>query len=177
MSDKDIKDTEDTNFLPPQAGSSAINPADKSPSFKPAGDASTDTPLSSATNPPSSPFTKGGMEEFEEVSQFFKSLIQDEVVQRHIIQLLPHDVLLSEIGRRKMIEPLLNTEQVAEILDLSIQGLYKKLQNHELGIPYVPLGRGGGYKFDPKDVREYIEKKKVHPVKRPDSFKKKVGIL
>jgi hypothetical protein len=111
----------------------------------------------------------------EDFIKFFKDVCEDESLQMRLIQHFDHDVLEKEMRRREMIEPLMTVRDIARTLGLSesCEGLYKMLQKKELDIPYVPLGRGGGYKFDPRDVREWIRKKKIYPIKRPDSLRRR----
>jgi hypothetical protein len=111
----------------------------------------------------------------QQILEFFRQLAIDETLQAQLLTTFPMDVIRQELQRRGgTVEPLLNTEQLAGVLGLQLQGLYKKLQNNELGIPYVPIGRGRGYKFDPRDVRAYIQKKKIHPIVRPASLRRKI---
>ncbi len=99
------------------------------------------------------------------VLAFFNSLTPE--LQARIVRLFDTDVIETEMLRRGSVEPLLSCEQLALILDLSVDGLYKKLRRNELGIPFLPLGKGGGYRFDPKDVRGFINRVKVRPVQKP----------
>ena len=105
-----------------------------------------------------------------DIREFFLSLSTDAKLQTMLIKHFDRDVLVMEISERGIIEPLMNCEQLAKVLDISLEGLYKKLQKNELGIPYFPIGRGGGYKFDPRDVKEYIKKHKVYPIVRQKSL-------
>jgi hypothetical protein len=105
---------------------------------------------------------------------FIKFIDDDERLQSFLVQHLAKDVLLAEVRRRDLIEPLMSCGELAQTLGITCHGLYKKIQHNDLEIPYVPLGRGGGYKFDPKDVKEYIRKKKIYPVVRPQSLRGKV---
>lgn len=121
------------------------------------------------------PGTLTGRFSSQEILEFFRQLSIDETLQTQLITTFPIDVIRQEVIRRGgTVEPLLNTAQLAGVLGLQLQGLYKKLQNNELGIPYVPIGQGRGYKFDPRDVREYIRKKKIHPIVRPASLRRKI---
>jgi hypothetical protein len=108
------------------------------------------------------------------VKEFFLYLIQDETMQNFLIRHFCHSVVEGEMSRRKSIETLLCCDDLAKILNISTQGLYKKLQNNDLDIPYIPLGRGGGYRFNPIDVKEWLTKNKKRPVKRPDSLKRRI---
>jgi len=74
---------------------------------------------------------------------------------------------------RELAEPLLSCKDLAQILGITHHGLYKRLQHNEMDIPYIPLGRGKGYKFDPRDVRDFIRKQKIYPVVRPVSLQKR----
>lgn len=107
---------------------------------------------------------------------FFREVCGDEFLQMKLIQHFDRDVIEKEMRRRGMVEPLMTVKELAKVLGLSetAQGLYKKIQSNDLGIPYVPMGRGGGYKFDPRDVRDFIQKNKIHPIRRPDSLKGRV---
>ncbi|MEW6485777.1 MAG: helix-turn-helix domain-containing protein [Pseudomonadota bacterium] len=105
--------------------------------------------------------------------RFFWEFCTDDSIQEKLIQHFNRDVIAREMRRRNMIEPLMTVKDLAKVLGLSetAQGLYKKIQANDLGIPYVPMGRGGGYKFDPRDVRDFIERSKVYPIRRPDSLR------
>lgn len=50
---------------------------------------------------------------------------------------------------------LLNTKQVAELLNISMANLYKMLANNK--IPTIKVG--GSYKFDKEEVIEYFREK------------------
>lgn len=119
-----------------------------------------------------------GAEEPEapQTADFFIRLMDDDRLQSFLAQHLAKDILLSEIKRRELIEPLMNCKDLAQVLGITLQGLYKRIQHNELGIPYVPIGQGGGYKFDPRDVRDFIRKRKIHPVVKPASLRKKAGL-
>lgn len=106
---------------------------------------------------------------------FFREVCEDEFLQMKLIRHFDRDVIEKEMRRRGMVEPLMSVKDLARTLGLSetCNGLYKKLQANELGIPYVPMGRGGGYKFDPRDVRDFIRNNKVVPLRRPESLKRK----
>jgi len=58
-------------------------------------------------------------------------------------------------------EKLLNLSETAEILGLKRPTLYNWV--NERRIPFVKVGRL--VKFDPKDLREFIEKHKKHEAK------------
>jgi hypothetical protein len=113
----------------------------------------------------------------DEMRQLLIALLQDEQMQAILIQHFMPDVIIAELRRRRMPEPLLSTEDLAEILGITINGLYKKIQRDEIGIPYLPIGQGRkqGRRYDPRDVRAYIEKKKIHVVERPESLKRVKG--
>ena len=72
-----------------------------------------------------------------------------------------------------MMKPLLNAVQLAEILGLTLEGLYKKIQQNALGIPYIPRGKFGGYRFEQKDVQEAIRNNKVNPPRKPQRLMKR----
>lgn len=111
----------------------------------------------------------------EQTGAFFLQLIQDDRLQSMLVKHFAKDVLLSEIRRRDLIEPLMGCDEFARILGISLQGLYKRLQHKTLAIPYVPIGQGGGYKFDSRDVREFIKKQKIHPIVKPERLRRKVA--
>lgn len=106
----------------------------------------------------------------------FKELCEDEFLQMKLIQHFDRDVIEKEMRRRGMVEPLMTVRDLARTLGLSetCYGLYKKLQSNELGIPYITLGRGGGYKFDSKDVAKWIEANKKRPIVRPESLRGRI---
>ncbi|GER92298.1 hypothetical protein A45J_0013 [hot springs metagenome] len=106
--------------------------------------------------------------------RYFTVLSQDEKMQEILIQHFHPDVIMSEMKRRRMPPPLLSTADLAQILRVSVYDIYRKQQNNELGIPYIPLGQGRkqGKKYDPRDVEEYIRKKKISVVARPESLKR-----
>ncbi|MEW6115613.1 MAG: hypothetical protein AB1553_01775 [Nitrospirota bacterium] len=106
------------------------------------------------------------------VADILLRLAQNESLQTVLIQHFFSDVILQELQRRGIVEPLMDIEDLAKTLNLTTEGIYKKIQNEELGIPFINKGRWGGYKFDPKDVREAIRKAKVHPIVRPASLKR-----
>ena len=111
----------------------------------------------------------------EQTGAFFLQLMQDDQLQGFLVKHFAKDVLLSEINRRGIIEPLMSCKEFADVLGITHHGLYKRLQGNTLDIPYVPIGQGGGYKFDPRDVREFINKKKIRPVVKPESLRRKVS--
>lgn len=105
--------------------------------------------------------------------EFFSHFLEDEGLQAFLLKGISRGVIEREMQRRGMVEPLMSAQQLADVLGLKAQGLYKKLQHSELDIPYVPIGQGGGYKFDPRDVREFIRRRKVHPVCKPINLKRR----
>lgn len=111
----------------------------------------------------------------EEVAAFFIEMMDDDRIQSMFVQHFTKDVLLAEVRRRDLIEPLMSCKELAQTLGITHHGLYKRIQHNELGIPYVPIGRGGGYKFDPRDVREFIRKKKIHTIVKPESLRRKAA--
>jgi len=61
-------------------------------------------------------------------------------------------------------EPLLTTEEVAEILHCKPTYIQKKCRNRE--IPYIPSGKR--YLFERKDIEAYLESIKIQKArKRP----------
>ena len=110
------------------------------------------------------------------VAAFFIRLMDDDRLQFFLAQHLAKDILLAEVRRRDLVEPLMNCKELAQALGITQHGLYKRLQHNELDIPYVPIGQGGGYKFDPRDVREFIRKRKIHPVVKPASLRRRAGL-
>ena len=123
--------------------------------------------------PPDSPSITHS--EISEIAAFFIRLMADDRLQSFLAQHLAKDVLLMEVKRRDLVEPLMSCKEVAQTLGITHHGLYKRIQHNELGIPYVLIGRGGGYKFDPRDVREFIRKQKIHPVMKPASLRRKAA--
>jgi hypothetical protein len=107
-----------------------------------------------------------------EVTDVLLRLAQSEALQQLLVKHFFHEVILSEVQRRNMVEPLMGVEELAQTLGMTVQGLYKKIQANDLGIPFIDRGRWGGYRFDPADVREAIRKSKLRPLVRPASLKR-----
>ncbi len=61
---------------------------------------------------------------------------------------------------------LLTVSQVAERLNCDVSSLYKRIQGGTLTMPYYKLfNNGKGYRFDQKDVDNFIQTRVVKPKK------------